>query len=891
MTIRDPETSASQDVEVIADPGSSVGSILSSLPTASDRACFVGAAQLDPLATFAQSPLLHGAVISIGAPGPVFRPIPTGTGDDSVGVLRVGNGPDAGLAVPLAPGEHVVARRSSAAVCLRDFDVSRNEHARLEVSRDGKVLVVDCGSTNGTFVGGSRVTGKVELRPRSVLRIGTDELSWTPHPGGTLRGQRSADGRVEFNRAFTRAPAIPSMEVQLPVRQAAPADNSLTALATFLPIGGAVVLAVLMSSPSLLWFGLIGLLGYWLTSAAQERQQNERTQTFAAAANAATGKINDHIAAEQKVRHQRSPGPAEIAATAAGERSDLWTRRADMANGLVLRVGVADQPASVTVRGEPWQGFQRPLLRSAPATVDLRATGVFGVVGSGERARALLRWLVIQLATLRAPDDLRLVMITAGQDRSLTWARWLPHLDAGAEAPCRIGNTRDTRAARVQELRTLIAARKAERRSASGGWSGDEVVVVLDGALALRDLPGMNEILRDGPSVGVYALCADRQGMNECYGMCEVDTKPPRLTRSRDDRALKVEPDGLDEETATRLARALAPMRDRLTLATAQNAIPGTVRFLDLLGISTPTAAEVLAEWGESRGPRTRVVLGADANGPVSVDLAVQGPHTMLGGATGAGKSILLQTLVTSLLLTNRPDELNLVLVDFKGGSAFLPFRHCPHVTALIRSTGETVAEVFDEAAAARTLSSIRAEVSRRESLLARYEGEIDKYWQRARTSPDLPPLPRLVMIFDEFARVLDSSQDFIKELVGVAAKGRSLGMHLVLATQSLQGKLSPELKNNISLRISLRQNEPADSTEVLGVPDAAELPGALRGRGLIVCTTAESRIPLPFQSGYLGAPPSSGLAPARLRALTWTDLGVAREAEPAGHSDTPTDQ
>ena len=130
----------------------------------------------------------------------------------------------------------------------------------------------------------------------------------------------------------------------------------------------------------------------------------------------------------------------------------------------------------------------------------------------------------------------------------------------------------------------------------------------------------------------------------------------------------------------------------------------------------------------------------------------------------------------------------------------------------------------------------------RRESLLARHGGEIDEYWKARGSAPDLPTLPRLVMIFDEFARVLETSPDFLKELVNVAAKGRSLGMHLVLATQSLQGKLSPELKNNIDLRITLRQNEPVDSVEVLGVPDAATIPGRLRGRGMILCTKDETR-------------------------------------------------
>ena len=303
------------------------------------------------------------------------------------------------------------------------------------------------------------------------------------------------------------------------------------------------------------------------------------------------------------------------------------------------------------------------------------------------------------------------------------------------------------------------------------------------------------------------------------------------------------------------------------------------MRLLDLLGIGVPSAADILALWsGKREGPSTRVVLGADASGPVTVDLATEGPHMMLGGATGAGKSILLQTLVTALLLANRPDELNLVLVDFKGGGVFLPFENCPHVTALIRSTGETAADTFDEADAARVLASVRAEVSRREAILSRHGAEIDNYWRARELQPALPRLPRVVMIFDEFARVLEVSQDFLKELVNVAAKGRSLGVHLVLATQSLRGKLSPELKNNIDLRISLRQDEPADSIEMLGTPDAVTIPGALRGRGMILCTKGESRTPRPFQSGYLGdPPPATSDSHLAVRTATWADLGVAR--------------
>jgi S-DNA-T family DNA segregation ATPase FtsK/SpoIIIE len=230
------------------------------------------------------------------------------------------------------------------------------------------------------------------------------------------------------------------------------------------------------------------------------------------------------------------------------------------------------------------------------------------------------------------------------------------------------------------------------------------------------------------------------------------------------------------------------------------------------------------------------------------------------------------------------------VLVDFKGGAAFLPFANCPHVVGLIRSTNDTPADSFDEAAAGRVLASIRAEVERRERTLARYGGEIDEFL-RGRPAGE-PPLPRLLLVFDEFARALETAPGFVKELVNVAAKGRSLGMHLLLATQSLQGKLTPEMKNNIELRISLRQNQPADSTEVLDVADAAAIPGRLKGRGLILCTKDDPPLARPFQAGYLGDPPPTGQAPpARARIVDWPAVGDPRPAEDGPDTGEPTDQ
>jgi DNA segregation ATPase FtsK/SpoIIIE, S-DNA-T family len=916
ITLWDPASAAPiGDVELTVWPQTPIASVAACLPGAlSGLDLYVGSQRLDPGSTFADSPIVAGSYLSCGAPGP-GSPVPVNdpAGDQSgelAGILTVMAGPDRGRSFVLAPGYHEIARRDGVSVLLTDPEVTRRGHARLTAAPSGRLVAEDLGSGNGTYVDDSRLTEPRELRPGEHLRTGTSTLRWHPRPSTGLQTERSAEGVLHFDRSFAVSPYLPELCLQLPSWHEPPRLLAGMLIPLALPLLAAGLMAVLLHQPAFLLLALlgpIGALGTWLVEGRQRaarRRERDRQQAQVQRT------IAGHLLHERAVREEGSPGQTALVLAATGMSTGLWPRNADAHDALVVRVGTASQHARVSFDGTPWPGLEQPVLADVPVTVDLRVDGVLAVAGPAEQTAALARWLIIQLATLRSPGDLRLVVLSAGDGAGLAWTRWLPHLAGGESAglPCWVGNTEATRRRRAAELRDLIAQRHAPAikpggRDATGGSQphpGD-VVVILDGALALRETPGMQEILRDGPSAGVYSICVDSSSMNESTAECRLESSGAlTVTHSRTGTSITAVPESCDPALAERIARSLAPLRDRLSLSAATGSIPCPVRFLDLLSIpGKPSADQVRSLWQAHTGPVTDVPICVDAEGVVRVDLAAQGPHTMLGGATGSGKSFLLQTLITSLLLHNSPAELNLVLVDFKGGSAFLDFERCPHVVSLIRSTGETAADVFDEAAATRMLASVRTEVGRREALLARFGGEIDAYWQARSAQPALAPLPRLVLVFDEFARVLDTAPAFLRELVNVAGKGRSLGMHLVLATQSLQGKLSPELKNNIDLRITLRQNEAADSTEVLGVPDAATIPGRLRGRGLLVCTKDDQRAPRPFQAGFLGAPPPrGGPPPASLRPVTWSSAGLPapsqleqREAGQREAAQSVTDQ
>src|SRR5690625_142898 len=221
---------------------------------------------------------------------------------------------------------------------------------------------------------------------------------------------------------------------------------------------------------------------------------------------------------------------------------------------------------------------------------------------------------------------------------------------------------------------------------------------------------------------------------------------------------------------------------------------------------------------------RLRCPIGEDQNAqPFEIDLGVDGPHVLIGGTTGAGKSVLQRALVTSLALTQRPEHLAIVLVDYKGGAAFRCLEQLPHVIDVVTD--------LDESATVRTLASLRAELRRREELLATHNFSDH---QQLAAAGLIALAPRLVLVVDELRALGDQHPELLIELVQLAALGRSLGVHLVLATQRPGSSVNADMRANINMRIALRVQSAADSHDILDLPGAAELPAERPGAALL---------------------------------------------------------
>ncbi len=363
----------------------------------------------------------------------------------------------------------------------------------------------------------------------------------------------------------------------------------------------------------------------------------------------------------------------------------------------------------------------------------------------------------------------------------------------------------------------------------------------------MRGIPGLATVLRNGPHTDVLAICFDATASSlpeECAAVVAFsDETATRISLrvARQPESIELVADCASVSWAERLARALAPLRDD-TVGSGAKALPDAVRWLDLAGFHDVAATDglcrqILTNWQHASGESTSVFIGAGADGNFYVDIARDGPHALVAGTTGSGKSELLQTLVASLAVANRPDALTFVLVDYKGGAAFGSCAALPHTVGLVTDLDGSLVE--------RALVSLSAELKRREALLAQAGvANIDGY-RRAGHS-----LARLVIVVDEFASLSEELPDFVGGLVGIAQRGRSLGVHLVLATQRPEGVVSADIRANTNLRICLAVTRDSESRDVIDAPDAARISRTTPGRGYARTGHGELHA---FQAGRVG--------------------------------------
>ncbi|MFI0937798.1 FtsK/SpoIIIE domain-containing protein [Streptomyces sp. NPDC021020] len=915
-----------RDVVVAADDGASAGDVAAALAQVvtggvpqmnaapagggtvlafpGTRAAPPGAAQLwaDGLLCDPQAPA--GAVLrdgmrvtTDGSIGPFMR-----TGEPSGRVeLRVCGGPGAGRVARLGLGKATLGSGQHCTVSVPDPLLPQTA-ARVSVAADGTVTLAVEPGTELTLEG-EPLTGEREWPLGAQIRTGDTVvvLDVPSEPDAHLSPM--GEGGLAYNRPprLKSLPPRPRLYVPQPPQKGEGARFQM--IAALVPLIFGLAMYFMVHQVYMLLFCLMSpmmLAGQWLSESREGKRKDRNTaKQFKADLAQHEMALESARLTDRAERRAAFPDAAQILLWATGPRMRLWERRLTDPDVLRLRIGVADLLADIELLpkgGMVQEGSPQPVppkVNDVPVPLPLPELGVIGVAGLRQRTLATARWLVAQAAVLHSPRDLSMVLLSSEPDagQAWGWAHWLPHLapQQGQDCVSLIGTDGETTGRRVNELLQELERRKAEALSSGGGGGlrpDPFVLVVLDGARLLRRTPGVPQLLQEGPRFGILALCLDADER-----LLPEEVRAAVCWSPQDDARVHLRGAGLEAlgdvladqvggDWCQLVARSLAPVRD-VSRDDADSALPTSARLLDLLGMPDPAGQDVAGIW-QRGGSSTAAPIGIGADGTFVLDIRRDGPHALVAGTTGAGKSELLQTVITSLAVANRPDALNFVLIDYKGGSAFLDCSRLPHTVGMVSDLDAHLTE--------RALASLAAELHHRETILFNAATkDIEDYGDARRLRPELEPMPRLVLIIDEFASLVAELPDFVAGLVDIARRGRSLGVHLVLATQRPAGVVSADIRANTNLRIALRVTDADESRDVIDAPDAGAIAKSTPGRAY-VRSGAQSLVGV--QSARIGGrrPAVGGTrAKAGVQPLGWTALGRPMPRGTGGDEDDGT--
>jgi S-DNA-T family DNA segregation ATPase FtsK/SpoIIIE len=813
----------------INDASATVADLCVALGTSSAQGLLIGDHVAGAALGLGEAGLFEGAELREAA-GPAFAtPAETGPAVE----LRVIGGLDAGRTVMLHQGEVTVGRDPTCDVVIGVPTVSRH-HCRLHIGPAEATSVSDAGSRAGTWLEGAAVEGGAPVPSGAVLEVGTVHLAVAK---GAVHDRPAAIDPLRYATAagtipFNRPPRSTEPRVETPLTlPKAPSEGtkpifSVAALLSPLVLG--VVMMVALQNVLFALFTLLTpvmVVGNWYESRFRnKRSLRKGMRDYQAALVTLREQLTEQRRAEIERRRAASPDLAEVLRRATAPSFLLWERRPAHPDFLHLSGGLTDlpwTPAVVDDRTVPAPEVSAALtdfgtLPLVPAPVVLAKGGVVGITGDRDVALALARGLLCQVATLQGPADVRVAVLTAAEQTGRwDWSKWLPHTRDRAGA----GGAR-LLASGPEECDALL-------RTLLGGGAGKQGPVTLaviddDTLTAGRHAPARALLRGDGgPAAGiVIASSADRLPAL-CTTVVEATGSDGLATLTRPaegERVDRLVVGGLAEPTARRCARALSRFEDP-EVRDAGAALPDLAPLLTLLDLTEPSHAAVLERWRRPlERPTLAAPVGVSEDGTFLVDLVRDGPHALIGGTTGSGKSELLRSMVASMATVADPDHLTFVLIDYKGGSSFDECSRLPHCVGVVTDLDEQLGE--------RALRCLEAELRHRERVL-RDAGATDlpDYLRRQqRGEVAQRSLPRLVVVIDEFATMVKEIPDFIDSLVGVAQRGRSLGVHLILATQKPSGAVNDNIRTNTRLRICLRVEDRQDSTDVIDVPDAADI-------------------------------------------------------------------
>ncbi|WP_072804066.1 FtsK/SpoIIIE domain-containing protein [Rhodococcoides yunnanense] len=896
------------DLSMVADATASVGDVARALADGDPRSSIasnpdltltveqsafesaVDGRQLDPGVNLVDSGVRSGSTVTIGK---YSRSASVSRRGRAIAMLRVLSGPDAGREFLLPEGASTIGSSAESDISLSDGNVL-GSHARIHVGES--IEIVDHTATGAgihmggkwierTFVAGSDVVGlgDTTIAVFHTVRARTDSID---------------SPAMEFNRSprVIRRFDGRTFEAPQPPKRVDP--NRFPIVSMLAPLFlGLVLFAVTRNTLTVVFIALSPLLmlGMYIDTALQnKRKHRDAIEQFATGLRATAADMQSAQTIERAVRLGETPSVSDAVEAVHLLGTLLWTHRPEHAGFLTVRMGLGDAPSRSALdlpsRAESlpeyWQQLETmrdefATITDVPIVADLRSSGSLGVCGPRGVVDGVARGIVIQLVGLHSPAELTIAAVASSATRpSWSWLEWLPHsgptysplsgdlfadsADGGISLVARLEDlVRDRLDA--SEVRTGL--RKSLDTEQDGRPTLNKtdpilpVVVVVVEDDAPVDRSRLTRLAERGPDANVHLIWVATQLTSvpaACRSFLLVETNTSGSTAGEvrvGKHTFPVASETVDVPDARQIALLLAPVIDVGVSVEDETDLPRSVSFLDLDDPSIATDHDVLIQrWERNNsilkrsGPppprRTsdnslRALVGSRGIEPFHLDLREHGPHALVGGTTGSGKSEFLQAWILGMAAEHSPDRVSFLFVDYKGGTAFADCVDLPHSVGLVTDLSPHLVR--------RALISLRAEIGYRERLLNR-KREKDLLSLERSHDPETPP--SLLIIVDEFAALAKEIPEFVDGVVDIAQRGRSLGLHLILATQRPAGVIKDNLRANTNLRVALRMADEDDSVDVLGSKDAAYFSPGLPGRA--TAKVGPGRLTT-FQTAYTG--------------------------------------
>jgi len=719
---------------------------------------------------------------------------------------------------------------------------------------------------------------------RKTNKEGETESGSVRFRGKTGRATTEAFEQVKRSPRITHE--LPTGTIEISAPPAAGSKPEINWLATFLPtaitLAIAIVMTTILGNPMMLLYTLPMTVGGVIVSITNYRRQ---TKKYAEKVEIRRRKYEDHISnivcnIEQRRKEQfaamelADPSTAECFEIVKYRKPRLWHRGPEDADFVSVRIGSGQVDFAVKIdvpketlsleedalKAKPREIQQRyAKIDGAPIICNIFKEQICGIVGKKQETKALVKNILAQLTTHHCYSEVKIICVyNANDEKEMRWVREVPHFCSSDRKSCFVATSKEEAKGLFQHFSGLLKQRKNDSISNASYGSAPlylpyYLFVILEPSYLEKSDP-INEYLFMTRNLGVGCLMTVQDVSHlpkECHELITLQGNSGYIFNT--DRATQKQPFVLDTvagfnyETFGHWMKPLC-----CDEGIVRETLPKSYSFYEMLRISKAGDWDILKNWSNSNVVKSLAApIGiAESGKTIYLDLheKAHGPHGLVAGTTGSGKSELLQSYILSMALTYHPYEVSFVIIDFKGGGMASQVAGLPHLIGTITN--------IDGQELNRSLLSIKAELTRRQIIIKEYNDshgdkvkDIYDYIDRYKTGSAISPLPHLIIVVDEFAELKAEQPEFMKELITTARIGRSLGVHLILATQKPAGQVDEQIWSNAKFQMCLKVASAADSKEVI----RSELAATITDPGRAYLRVGNNEVFELFQSGYSG--------------------------------------